>query len=184
MNWRLIGIGGGFLAFCVVNILFSAFVGPGFLITFVPCCVAAWWIWKKCTDKEKTEINQSMNPPAETWPVPLPVAWGTVKDVLESSKVHTRHAGTSIWKVLKEDDSRGIIQAQMSFTEQVGGLTNAQVLPRTVEVSIFLKPDGSKTIVETHYQIFSPMNSQRVKEIVDDIQADLRNAANKSGESQ
>jgi len=184
MNWRLIGIVGGLLAFVVVNVFVSAFVGQGFLLTFVPGCVAAWFIWKKCTEKEKTEINQSLNPPPETWPVPIPVAWGTVKDVLESSKVHTRHAGTSIWKVLKEDDSRGIIQAQMSFTEQVGGLTNAQTLPRTVEVSIFLKPDGSKTIVETHYQIFSPMNSLRVKEIVDDLQKDLLSAANKSGESQ
>lgn len=183
MNWRLIGLVGGFIAFVAVNVFFGAFVGSSFLISFVPGCIAAWFIWKKCTEKEVTEINQSLNPPTETWPVPIPVAWGTVKDVLESSKIHTRHAGTSIWKVLKEDDSRGIIQAQMSFTEQVGGMTNAQTLPRTVEVSIFLKPDGANTIVETHYQIFSPMNSQRVKEIVDDLQKDLLSAANKGKEN-
>lgn len=184
MNWRLVGIGGGFLAFCVVNIFVSAFIGPGFLLTFVPGLVAAWWVWKVCTDKEKAELDTLMNPPEETWPVPLPVAWGTVKDVLDSAKVHTRHAGTSGWHVQKEDDSRGLIKAQLNFTEQVGGLTNAQMLPRTVEISVILKPDGSSTKVETHYQVFSPMNFNRVREIVSDTQKDLRQAASAGKESQ
>ena len=184
MNWRLVGIGGGFLAFCAVNIFISAFIAQGFLITFVPGCFAFWWIWKKCTDKEKQELDTIMNPPEETWPVPLPVAWGTIKDVLDSAKVHTRHAGTSGWRVQKEDDSRGLITAQLNFTEQVGGLTNAQMLPRTVEISAILKPDGSNTKVETHYQVFSPMNFNRVREIVSYTQKNLREAANKSKESQ
>ncbi|HIN67468.1 MAG TPA: hypothetical protein EYM95_22735 [Candidatus Obscuribacterales bacterium] len=183
MNWRLAGLGGGFLAFFAVNIFISAFIVQGFVETFVPGAIAAWFTWKWCTDKEKAELMKLLNPPEETWQVPLPVAWGTIRDVLDTSKVHTGTGGTSGWRVQKEDDSRGIIQAQLSFSEQVGGITNAQVLPRTVEIQAFLKADGGTTKVETHYQVFSPMNFEKVRMIVTETQKELSAAAerNKGG---
>lgn len=184
MNWRLLGLGGAVLAFFAVNIFVSAFIVQGFLETTVPGAIAAFFAWKWCTKNEEKQLLTLLNPPEETWDVPLPVAWGTIRDVLDTSKVHTGTGGTHGWRVEKEDDSRGIIQAQLSFNEQVGGMTNVQVLPRTVQIQAFLKADGGSTKVETHYAVFSPMNYERVKTIVTETQKELSAAAarNKGGE--
>lgn len=182
MNWRLIGFGGAFVAFFAVNIFISAFIVQEFLFTTVPGGIAAWYIWKFCMGKETAELETLLNPPEETWPVSLPVAWGTIRDVLDTSKVHTGAGGTSGWRVQREDDSRGLILAQLTFNEQVGGL-NGQVHPRTVEVQALLRPEGSSTVVKTNYRVFSPMNFDRVRTIVSDTQNELTEAAQRNKES-
>lgn len=182
MNWRLLGLGGAILAFLVVNIFISAFIIQGFLETTVPGAIAAWFAWKWCIDKEKGDLEKLVNPPEEIWPVPFPVAWGTVKDVLGTSKVHTGTGGTSGWRVEKEDDSRGIIQAQLTFNEQLGGVTNIQIVPRTVEIQAILTAVGGTTKVQTAYRIFSPMNFERVRTIVAETQKELTEAAHRNKE--
>lgn len=182
MQWRLLGLGGAIVAFIVVNVFISAFIIQGFLETTVPGAIAAWFAWKWCTDKEKLELEKLVNPPEEIWPVSFPVAWGTVKDVLATSKVHTGTGGTSGWRIEKEDDSRGIIQAQLTFNEQLGGLTAVQVAPRTVEIQAILTAVGGTTKVQTAYRIFSPMNFERVKTIVAETQKELTKAANSNKE--
>lgn len=182
MNWRLIGLGGAVLGFLAVNIFISAFIVQGFLETTIPGGIAAWFIWKYCSDKEIGELEKLLNPPEEIWPVSLPIAWGSIRDVLDTSKVHTGTGGTTGWRVQKEDDSRGLILAQLTFNEQVGGL-NGQVVPRTVEIQAQLSPDGGKTKVETNYRVFSPMNFDRVRTIVTETQKELTAAAQRNKES-
>lgn len=176
MNYRLAGIGAAIGAFFVAGIFTDQLIfhGPG---TALVGGVAAWFTWKYFIKKEQEDLTKLLNPPAETWAMPLPVAWGTIRDVLDGAKVSTGVSGTSGWRIDKEDDSRGIISAQLNFSEHVGGPTTGQVLPRTVSVSAQLTPEGSSTKIQFTYNVFSPMNYETVKKIVSDTHSAFGNTA-------
>ena len=183
MNWRLIGLVGSVGAFFVVAIFISQLIASGFLETVVPGVIAGYFVFQYCIDREMKELKETLNPPEETWPVPLPIAWGTIKDVLDTAKVTTGTSGTCGWKVQKEDDSRGLIIALLQWNEQVGGMSG-QILVRTVELTANLTPEGSSTKVKTEYKVFSPMNFNAVRQVVMQTQSQLTADAARNAQQQ
>lgn len=85
MTWREKGLVGAVVAFVAVNFLSALFI-TGFLENIIPGALAAWAVWALCLTKEKEELKKVFNPAPETWALTMPYAWGTVKDVLETSK--------------------------------------------------------------------------------------------------
>ena len=176
MNNRLAGLLAAIGAFFGAAIFTDQLIyhGPA---TALVGAVAAWFAWQHFSKKEQADLTKILNPPPETWAVPLPVAWGTIKDVLDGSKISTGVSGTNSWRIDKEDDSRGIISAQLNFSEHVGGPTTGQVMPRTVSVLAQLTPEGSNTKVQFTYNVFSPMNANAVKQIVSDTHSAFNKTA-------
>ena len=175
--YRLIGIGAAIVAFLATAILVDQLIARGFLETCVPGGIAAYFTYQYFAKKDNEELQKLLNPPAEVWAMSLPVAWGTIRDVLDSCKVQTGVSGQSGWRVTKEDDSRGIIGAEINFSQYLGG-AQGQVVPRNVGVTAILTPEGSSTKVHLTYSCFSPMGAGTVKEIVAQTHAAFQTAKN------
>lgn len=98
--------------------------------------------------------------------------------------VVTGAGGSSKWHVQKEDDSRGIIAAQLNFNQMLGSATNPQIVPRTIICNAQFTPEGSSTKVDITYQAVSPMGPGQVKHIIDETQKAFTASmnANKGGQ--
>lgn len=170
--WQSVGIAAAFVAFFAVAFFVNAFIARGFLETCIPGGIAAYFTWKYFDKKDTAELQKLMNPPEEIWPVPLPVAWGSVKDVLATSGVDTRESGRQNWQLQREDQSRGIIQAQLNFSEGLAGPHGQkQMAPRSIGLTVVLAPDpagSSGTRVKFTYQVFSQLSILSVKKIIDE----------------
>ncbi len=164
--YKLIGMVGGVAAGLAVAIFVSQCIASGFLETVVPGGIVGYLVWSHFAKKADAQLQELLHPPDEVWPVPLPIAWGCIKDVLDNASIATGTGGTSNWRIKKEDDSRGIIRSQLNFSEMLGGPTTGQVHPRTVEVEAILTPEGSSTKVHLQYDVFSPMGEGTVSKIV------------------
>lgn len=175
--YRLIGIGAAIVAFLATAIFVDQLIARGFLETCVPGGIAAYFTYKYFAKKDNEELQRLLNPPAEVWPMPLPVAWGTIRDVLDSCKIQSGVSGQSNWRVAKEDDSRGIIAAEINFSQYLGG-AQGQVVPRNIGVTALLTPEGSSTKVQLNYTCFSPMGAGFVKQVLADTHAAFTTAMN------
>lgn len=169
--YKLMGMGLAAVAFIATAILFDQLIARGFLETCVPGAIAAYFTYNYFAKKDAEELMKILNPPVEVWPVPFPVAWGCIKDVLDTATIATGVGGASTWRIQREDDSRGLITAQLNFSEHVGGPTTGQVHPRTVGANATLTAEGGSTRVLIQYQVFSPMGEGTVKKIVQDTHA-------------
>lgn len=176
--YRLMGMGLAVVAFLATAIFVDQLIARGFLETCIPGGIAAYFTYKYFAKKDDEELQKVMHPPAEVWPMSLPVAWGTIRDVLDSCKVQTGTSGQSGWRVTKEDDSRGIISAEINFSQMLGAGANSQVVPRTIGVTAILTPEGSSTKVELTYNCFSPMGAGTVKQMIADTHAAFQKAKN------
>ena len=157
--WITIGYAAAFVVFWAVAFFVSAFSfwGRGFLETCIPGAAAAYFTYKYFEKKDKDVMAKLLTPPDQVWPVPLPIAWGTVKDVLCSTGVETRESGRQNWKMLQEDKSRGLLRGQLDFAEGVAGQGGEKAMaPRSIGLTVILSPDpaGSEgTKVKMSYQI-------------------------------
>lgn len=163
------GIVAAVVAFLVVGIAYDQLIEHGGT-SFFAGLVGAFFAWQYCQKKENEELQKILNPAPEVWPVSLPIAWGSIRDVLDSAMVVTGSGGSSRWRLQKEDDSRGLISAQLSFNQMLGSATSPQMVPRTVVCNVTLTPQGSSTKVDVTYQAISPMGAGVVKRIIDDTQ--------------
>jgi len=172
--YTVVGMGAAVAAFFAAAMFMGAFVAQGFVETIVPGLFAGYFAFQYFKKKDDEELLQLLNPPAETWAVSLPVAWGCIKDVLDTASIATGVGGATSWRIQKEDDSRGLIQAQLNFQEQVGGPATGVVHPRSITLTAQVTPDTAGTRVEIHYQVFSPMGAGTVKQIIHSTQESIR----------
>ena len=174
---RALGLLAAIAAFFVALGLIGNFITSGFFPCMIGASAAAWGTWKWFLKKEQEQLNNLLNPPAQVWNMPLPIAWGTIHDVLNAAKMQTGMGGVSSWRIEQADDSRGLIAAVLNYSEHVGGPTSGQVMPRTVHVSLALVPEGANTKVQANYQVFSAMNYDSVRKVVTDTQAAFNSRA-------
>lgn len=159
-------------AFLAVLFLGSGFLGP--LFGVLGAVGAGYYTWKHFDDKYKSELNALLNPPAELWALPMPEAWTCLKDVLASAHVESGMNGISNWRIQQEDNTRGIIQAQLNFQQMLGSTTQSVIVPRSVTMNAQLSPEGDGTKVEIHYLIFSPSGTGLVESVVKTTQAEMK----------
>jgi hypothetical protein len=167
--YTITGMGAAAVAFIVVAVAWDQLMEHS-PMSFVAGAVAAFFAYQHFKKKDDQELEKILHPPAEVWPVPLPIAWGAIKDVLDSSMVVTGQGSPSKWHVTKEDDSRGIITAQLNFNQQLGTATNPKLEPRTIVCDVQFTPEGSTTKVNITYQTVSPSGAGMVKSIIDQTQ--------------
>ncbi|MBU6454384.1 MAG: hypothetical protein KGS72_21630 [Cyanobacteria bacterium REEB67] len=160
----------GILAFLVAGGVASLF-GP---LSFPVACAAAFFTWKHFNDKDKAELAGLLNPPEETWPVALPVAWGCICDVLRGTGIETGASGRANWQIQKEDEARGFIQAKLTFNQSLGAGANTKVVSREIHLTAQLMPEGDNTKVKCTYEIFSPMGTGMVRELIRKAQIEFR----------
>ncbi len=167
--WQSIGVVASFLAFFTVAILISQFSvwGVGILETCGPGAAAAYFTFKYFEKKDKAVLLKLMNPEPTVWPVPLPVALGTIKDVLATSGVETRESGRQNWKMLREDQSRGLLQGQLDFAEAIAGTGGQYAMaPRSIGLTAIMSQDPAGTRVKFTYQVFSQMGNHQIKKVI------------------
>jgi hypothetical protein len=162
-------MGAAAVAFIVVAVAWDQLMEHS-PMSFVAGAVAAFFAYQHFKKKDDQELEKLQQPPAEVWPVPLPIAWGSIRDVLDSAMVVTGAGGSAKWRVQKEDDSRGIISAQLNFNQTLGSGTSSQVVPRTIVCDVQFTPQGSSTKVDITYKAVSPSGAGVVKSIMDQTQ--------------
>lgn len=165
--YKLLGMVLAAIAFIATAIFMDQLIARGFLETCIPGAIAAGLTYSYFAKKDAEELAKVLNPPADIWPVPFPVAWGCIRDVLDTATISTGVGGSSTWRIQREDDSRGLITAQINFNENLGG----QVYPRSIGANATLTAEGSSTKVAIQYQVFSPMGETTVKKIVEETHA-------------
>lgn len=182
--YQMMGIGAAIVAFLATAIFVDQLIARGFLETCIPGGIAAFFAYQYFAKKDQEEMQKLLNPPPEVWNMPLPVAWGTIKDVLDASRIQSGVSGQAGWRITKEDDSRGIICAEVSFSQYLGG-AEGKVVPRSIGVTAILKPEGAATKVELSYNCFSPMGAGAVKQMITQAHAAFMQAkdanSNKGG---
>ncbi len=118
-DWITIGKWGAPLAGFIVMV-------TGFQILWYPqisaplAGLATWFaVYVQCLRMGNKSLQVLCNPPEELWPMPLPYAWGTVKEVLNREGYESKEIGRRTWENIKEDESRAIITADLRFTEKI-----------------------------------------------------------------
>lgn len=162
----------GILAFLVAGGVTSLFA-PG--LSFILACAAGFFTWKHFNDKDKAELAALLNPPEEVWPVSVPIAWGCISDVLNGTGVETGVSGRAYWKIVREDEVRRFIQAKLTFTQSLGAGANTKIVSREIDLIAQLEPEGDNTRVKCTYEIFSPMGTGIVRELIKKAQFEFRN---------
>ena len=168
-KWQTLGIVGGFFAFFVAAIIFNQLITSDTFMSLAVGAVAAFATYKFCDKKDRDERKALMNPDPQTWPVPLPVAWASVKDVLYTTGVETRESGKQLWKIQREDQSRGIIQAQLDFAEGLAGsMGQKEMVPRSIGLTVVLAPANEEagTKVTFSYNVYSKVSIHTVKNVI------------------
>lgn len=159
-------------AFFLVLFLGSGFLGNG--AGLIGACVAAYFAWKHFDDKYKAGLKSLLNPPSELWPLSMPTAWSCVKDVLSTAHMETGVSGISNWRIVNEDNTKGVIQAQLSFQQALGSPTQPNIVARSIMLFALLYPEGDGTRVEIRYEILSPMGTGMVEQMIKTTQASLK----------
>jgi len=172
---RMVGWGAAAGAWFGVNFLISMLIVQDLFWNTIPGTIAAWFVYKYFEKKDDEDLKQLCNPPEETWPVRLPIAFGCVVDVLKSSGIAIGASGAHKWKPDKEDQERGIIEARLDFQEMLGGGASARTFARTIILKVELTPEDSNTRVKMQYEVFSPNGAGTVRELIARTQTSLRN---------
>lgn len=167
-----LGIVLGVLAFLVGGALwYQAF---GMANSFMAGLIAGGGVFGYFYWLDQKQLKDLLNPAEQVWPVPFQIAWGVILDVLKRSGVQTGVSGTSNWHVTQEDDSRGLIEARLSFQQMLGAGANARAFMREIALSIKLEPDGDKTKVKLNYQIQSESGTGMVRQLISKNQKDFQ----------
>jgi hypothetical protein len=167
-----LGIVVGVLAFLVAGALWYEFFGMD--LSFWVALAAGYFTFRHFNTQDMNDLKRLLNPPEEVWPVRYPVAWGCIMDVLKKSGVETGVSGRSMWNVVNEDDSRGVIQAKLVFNQMLGVGQSARTFPREIHLSIQLTAEGESTKVKCDYEMLSPSGAGMVRELIAKNQYDLR----------
>jgi len=156
----LAALGAGFLTLIVT----AGFAGPMF--SFLFAFGAGVYVYKHFEGKHKTELDALQNPPSQVWPMSMPDAWTCMLDVLKTARVESGVSGVSSWTLKQEDNTRGIIQAQINFQQSLGSPTQPQIVSRVVTLNAQLTPEESNTRVDIKYEIFSPQGTGLVESVM------------------
>jgi len=169
------------LAFLLAGSIWYALFGMD--LSFWVGLAAGGFTFKYFYDMDQKDLKKLLDPPDEVWPVSYPIAWGCISDVLKRSGVETGTSGRSIWTIVQEDDSRGLIQAKLVFNEMQGIGQSSKIVPREIHLTIQLAAEGAATRAKFEYQILSPMGAGMVRKLIAKNQEDLKNyvEANKIG---
>jgi len=167
-----IGIPVAILVFLIAGAVWYQLFGMA--LSFWVGLAAGGFTFKYFYDLDKKDLANTLNPPEEVWPVPYPVAWGSICDVLRGSGVDTGASGRSIWNIVHEDDSRGSIQAKLSFNQMLGVGRTKEVMAREIHLNVQLTAEGAATRVKCVYEVFSPMGAGMVKALVRKAQEDFK----------
>lgn len=169
----LLGIVLAIVAFFVAGGISNQFAGP---LSMPIACAAAFFTWKYFWDKDGNQMIALLNPPEKTWQANLPIAFGMIKDELDTYRFESPQAGLITYRVDATDDARGIIKAESNFSERLGGAGNYVDAKRNIALQVQLIPEGSSTRAIYKYQIFSPQGTGTIREVLRDTQAKLDDA--------
>ena len=168
----VVGVALSVLAFLIAGALWYQIFGMA--LSFWVGLAAGGFTFKYFWDKDKAELQRILNPPDEVWTVPLPIAWGCICDVLRRSGVETGTSGRSAWTIMQEDESRGIIQAKLVFSQALGVGQNMKTVPREIYLTALLTAEAEATKVHFEYQILSPDGAGMVRELITKNQSDFK----------
>lgn len=168
---RIFGVPLGFVTFFIVAYASGNFVGSWIPLVIGGVSAAGVWFFFRSMDKER--LGKLLHPEAKVWAVPLPVAWGIIKDEFDGSIIRTKHGVIAAWSLKREDKSRGQLAAMLNFFEHGGCGPQGPSEARTVAATAELKPAGSTTFVSLNFEVFSPGCSELVEDIIRKCQRKL-----------
>ena len=176
---RTVGMPLAFIVFVAVTSTCSSFAGAGIPLAIGLCIGVGIWYGFRCVDKQR--LDALLRPKPAIWQVPMPVAWGLLKDVFDGSIVRSKEGVIAAWAVKREDKSRGMLSAVLNLLEHGGCGPNGAMEPRTIAATAELTPHGSTTGVTLKFEIFAPTGTDLVEDIIRKCQNRLRSEVTEYG---
>jgi hypothetical protein len=159
------------LVFCSIMLVVAGFIQPDFAVP--AALVAAWYTWRFYQRQYKQSLDELLNPAPWIAPVPLPVAFGCIKDMLQMSLVSMGSLPAAHWRITSEDETRALLVAAVSFQQTLGAGAIAHNFTRNITLVAQLTPVGANTEVKFNWQFVSPMGTGLVEQIIKEISVKL-----------
>ena len=176
---KIVGIPLSFIVFVSVTWYASYFVDTGIPAIIGCTCGAGVWYFFRCIDDRR--LDALLRPKPAIWHVPMPVAWGILKDVFDGSIVRTKEGVIAAWSMKREDKSRGQLAAVLNLLEHGGCGPNGAIVPQTIAANAQLTPHGSTTGVTLTFEIFAPSGTDLVEDIIRKCQRRLQSEVTEYG---
>ncbi|MBX9772598.1 MAG: hypothetical protein K2X29_14570 [Candidatus Obscuribacterales bacterium] len=177
---KIIGLPLAIFAFVAIASFGSYLVGHGAaLFVGLAVGIGIWYFFHQIDAKRLWAL---LRPTPAIWQVPMPVAWGILRDVFDGSIVRTKDGAIAAWALKREDKSRGLLCAMLNILEHGGCGPNTSIEPRTIAVNAELKPHGSTTGVSLNFEIFSPTGTDLVEDIIRKCMKRLESEVKEYGE--
>ncbi len=176
---KIVGIPLAFIVFVSVTWIASYFMDTGIpaIIGFISG--GGVWYYFRCIDHRRLDALLRPNP--AIWQVPMPVAWGILKDVFDGSIVRTKEGVIAAWSMKREDKARGQLAAVLNLMEHGGCGPNGATVPQTIAATAQLTPHGATTGVTLTFEIFAPTGTDLVEDIIRKCQRRLQSEVTEYG---
>lgn len=176
---KIVGIPLSFIVFVSVSWICSYFFDSGIPTIAGGVCGAGVWYCFHCIDHRR--MDALLRPQPAIWQVPMPVAWGILKDVFDGSIVRTKEGVIAAWAMKREDKARGQLAAVLNLLEHGGCGPNGAIVPQTIAATAQLTPHGSTTGVTLTFEIFAPTGTDLVEDIIRKCQRRLQSEVSEYG---
>ncbi len=151
---KWIGLPLAIIAFFLVTNAVSLLVG--WVIPLIFGALAAIIVWLFFDRLDQRRVSSILNPPVVLWSLPLPLAWGIVRETFDGALEFTGSRGITSWRIEYADHTRGLLRAVLHFEEILGLPTQEQICPRGIAVEATIEPAESFSKIKLRFHLFSP----------------------------
>lgn len=176
---KIVGLPLGIIVFVSIASFGSYLVGHAVALVLGLAAGGGICFFFHQTDQKR--LVSLLRPAPAIWQVPMPVAWGILRDVFDGSIVRTKDGAIGAWALKRDDKSRGLLSAMLNILEHAGCGPNTSIEPRTIAVNAELTAHGSTTGVTLNFEIFSPTGTDLVEDIIRKCMKRLENEVSEYG---
>ncbi|MBX9693195.1 MAG: hypothetical protein K2Z81_12475 [Cyanobacteria bacterium] len=167
-----LGLPIGFLGFVLATSFSNRFIGSG--LPLLIGISAGWLIWRYFKMLDDNRLNELLISGEQVFTVPLPLAWGVVKEVLNGSLLVSGAGRITRWMIDKEDQGQGVLVSVLAFRETKEDSSNVTA-DNTIRVTASLKHHHLGTQAAFRYEILTGSHNAAIERIIQSTNAEIAN---------
>lgn len=123
---------------------------------------------------DDNRLNEMLITGERVFTVPLPLAWGVVKEVLNGSLLVSGAGRIARWMIDKEDLGQGMLVSILTFRESNGEGSSATA-DNTIRVTVTMKHHHLGTQAGLRYEILTGSHNAAIERIIHSTNAEIVN---------
>ncbi len=165
----LLGLPIGFLGFVLATNFSNRFIGSG--LPLLIGMLVGWLIWRYFKMLDDNRLSDLLVSGEQVWTVPLPLAWGVIKEVLNGSLLVSGSGSITRWMIDKEDQGQGLLVSILSLREASG----SGIADNTIRVTVAMKHHHLGTQASFRYEVLTGEHNTTVERIIQSTNAEIAN---------